>query len=76
MLKMMDLFCGKLEDVQGVETLEEAIFYIRENWCNDTDDVRISVVKDINAKRTVNKYTIAIIDECGEYIDIYGLFIK
>lgn len=76
MLKMIDLFHGNLEDVQGVETLEEAVFYIKENWCNDTDDVRISVVKDIGANRTVDKYTIAIIDECGEYIDIYGLFIK
>jgi hypothetical protein len=76
MLKMIDLFCGKLEDVQGVETLEEAIFYIKENWCNDTDDVRVSLTKDIGANRTVDKYTIAIIDENGEYIDIYGLFVK
>lgn len=76
MFKMVDLFHGTLEDVNGVTTLAEAVAYIREFWCNDTDEIRISTVKEIDAKRTVDKHTLAIIDENGEYVDIYGLFIK
>ena len=75
MLKMVDLFYGTLENVDGVDTLAKAVSYVKEFWCNETDEVRVSLTSEVGAKRTVDKYTLAIVDDGGECIDIYGLFI-